>query len=508
MGHLANTDKNTQKNAKRSAKKTKSSRNKADFKIERHVVASKMSTSAKLQRILTDAPELLTLLDDFKSKSEQLKGTVEPLIQKVKEGGLATEKGLSYLDVKFHLILSYCINVGFYMLLKSKGISVKDHPVIDQLIHLRVLMDKLKPVDKKLKYQIDKLLKVDLTSVESEKTSGKADADALHFAPNLDDLAGGDSDEANDTVPGIYQAPRMMAVPYDEEGGKQSSAAKAERKEAKRRERLKKSKILRELREEMSARPQELREEMTGDQEADEEAAERRRYEEENFTRLTLTKKQKNHAAAARTGRLPNAFQELTDFGDRRVSLQSHVNRIEQRQKQKKNGSQSADAVFMKDPDVVENQRRLQNQRLAATNDSDSDDYFSGSRSISSSTQKNIDSDVGEDAFYSATKARQQKKKRKRAEAYAVAPMLTGADEVVDDNEARKASRTILKNRGLTAHRKKQKRNPRVDKRIRYAKRVKARGGQIRKVRTGETQKYQGEVSGIRSDIARSRKIK
>jgi hypothetical protein len=37
---------------------------------------------------------------------------------------------------------------------------VRDHPVILQLVKTRTLLEKLRPLDKKLGYQIDKLLKL------------------------------------------------------------------------------------------------------------------------------------------------------------------------------------------------------------------------------------------------------------------------------------------------------------------------------------------------------------
>jgi hypothetical protein len=44
-------------------------------------------------------------------------------------------------------------------MLKSQGKSVKDHPVVDQLVRIRAIMDKMKPIEKKLSYQIDKLVR-------------------------------------------------------------------------------------------------------------------------------------------------------------------------------------------------------------------------------------------------------------------------------------------------------------------------------------------------------------
>jgi len=72
---------------------------------------------------------------------------------------LPTDKGHSFLECKQQILLMYCTHIVFYLLLKAEGKPVKDHPVIKQLVHLRLMLEKMKPIGAKLKYQIDKLLK-------------------------------------------------------------------------------------------------------------------------------------------------------------------------------------------------------------------------------------------------------------------------------------------------------------------------------------------------------------
>ena len=50
-------------------------------------------------------------------------------------------------------------------------------------------------------------------------------------------------------------------------------------------------------------------------------------------------------------------------------------------------------------------------------------------------------------------------------------------------------------------------RNPRKKKRIQYEKAKVRRKGQVRAMRTGEADRYAGEMSGIRSNITRSRRL-
>ena len=71
----------------------------------------------------------------------------------------------------------------------------------------------------------------------------------------------------------------------------------------------------------------------------------------------------------------------------------------------------------------------------------------------------------------------------------------------------RAIGRTIMKNRGLVAHKAKINRNPRVKKREQYRKALIRRKGAVREVRTDEGHVYGGETTGIKSSISRSRKL-
>ena len=85
----------------------------------------------------------------------------------VRGGKLATAEGVSYLEAKHLLLLHYCINIVFYLLLKAEGRPVRDHPVIARLLELRAYLEKIRPIDKKLQYQMEKLLIVAQLQVRS-----------------------------------------------------------------------------------------------------------------------------------------------------------------------------------------------------------------------------------------------------------------------------------------------------------------------------------------------------
>lgn len=58
----------------------------------------------------------------------------------MRAGQLATAEGVSYLEAKHLLLLSYCTNIVFYLLLKAEGRPVRTHPVIGRLLQIRAYL--------------------------------------------------------------------------------------------------------------------------------------------------------------------------------------------------------------------------------------------------------------------------------------------------------------------------------------------------------------------------------
>lgn len=81
-----------------------------------------------------------------------------------------------------------------------------------------------------------------------------------------------------------------------------------------------------------------------------------------------------------------------------------------------------------------------------------------------------------------------------------------GDDDTVAD-EKRTITYEIAKNKGLLPYRKKEYRNPRVRNRMKYRRAKIRRKGQVRESRN-EVTRYGGELTGIRTDVAKSIKIK
>lgn len=95
-----------------------------------------------------------------------------------------TDKGVTLLQVKIHSLLSYLTNLAFVLLLKVEGKKLELAPVVAQLAELRVVIEKTRPLELKLKYQIDKLVKAAAIADDKSFVRGQDEDDELMFAPN------------------------------------------------------------------------------------------------------------------------------------------------------------------------------------------------------------------------------------------------------------------------------------------------------------------------------------
>ncbi|NXL60529.1 SAS10 protein, partial [Chordeiles acutipennis] len=126
-------------------------------KIDKDLQA--LSKKEQLKLLKQESPELLQLIEDFEVKLMELKDELHPLLQMVKKGTIPQGKGSRYLQTKYHLYLNYCANISFYLLLKSKRMSVHSHPVIERLVAYRNIINDLAVIDQKLSSQVRVLLK-------------------------------------------------------------------------------------------------------------------------------------------------------------------------------------------------------------------------------------------------------------------------------------------------------------------------------------------------------------
>ncbi|KAL0417635.1 UNVERIFIED_CONTAM: Neuroguidin [Sesamum radiatum] len=267
------------------------------------------------ERIHREAPQLVTVLKEMKEGLDTLRNKIQALTAKVKANNLPTSDGISYLEAKHLLLLNYCQSLVYFLLCKAKGLSIQGHPVVRSLVEIRLFLEKIRPIDKKLQYQIQKLTRTIATEVQkpglNEKEAGEAQKseDLLKYRPNPDLLVSKTNATAEDAV-GVYRPPKF--APSSMEENKMSRQEKnVLRKEQEMLRQAKQSAYVRELMNDLEGRPEEVRE-YVGSESREvmnymEKMEERARQEEELFTRAPLTKvdkKKMKHLKKSRNGLL------------------------------------------------------------------------------------------------------------------------------------------------------------------------------------------------------------
>ncbi|XP_075149559.1 neuroguidin isoform X2 [Haematobia irritans] len=265
-----------------------------------------------------DIPQAIQLLGEMNSNVKQVTDLVEGMLQRVKRGELTTEYGLSFLEVKYHMLLDYLINLTYVVLRKCSGETIEGDPSIERLIEIRTVLEKIRPIDYKLRYQIDKLVKTATTGVSSTSDPILYKPNPENMLTNANDADGDDDNEDDDDEdesaseseedvddkgvkrpkkgatagkPGIYVPPKIKPVYYDGD-------EKPEDKEKKLLERAKKraitSSMMQDLKEEYLDAPTEISSGSRAQQILSKSQKEKQEYEEAYLTRLPVTKAEKH----------------------------------------------------------------------------------------------------------------------------------------------------------------------------------------------------------------------
>ncbi|CAB3220707.1 unnamed protein product [Arctia plantaginis] len=140
---------------------------------------SQMSKRQKLQLLEKESPEFSGLINDFKTKLTVAKDDLHPVLELVKDGKLPTCPASKFVKTNYDLILNYCTNISFYLLLKSQRTNIQNHPVIKRLYQYRQMLNKMEPIYLEvIKPQIDKIMQaiqnnLELQVIEVKDTRSK-----------------------------------------------------------------------------------------------------------------------------------------------------------------------------------------------------------------------------------------------------------------------------------------------------------------------------------------------
>ncbi|UZJ54718.1 hypothetical protein CBS101457_004038 [Exobasidium rhododendri] len=274
--------------------------------------------------------ELSTALQTLSKDAKSLVASIESTLLADKDS-LTTPNGPSLLTLKNSSLLFYMHNLILLTAHRLRGHALNEgeegHLLVRNLIKIRLLLEKIKPVESKMRSLVERLLR---TAEEDDKRRKEGrvdyndddaavedmivgDIDPLSFRPNIAALTvNGESSTSSrskrdaetaekqdihssrDRGDGIYQPPRMAPVVYDGHstirGGKKAKEDK--------RGPMRNSTLLSEMSASLSSNPYEVSSSGVGVNGTGQGASSRAKalarmdaYEEDNFTRLTMSKK-------------------------------------------------------------------------------------------------------------------------------------------------------------------------------------------------------------------------
>lgn len=250
--------------------------------------------------ISRDTPKLVAVLKEMKDGLEVVKGKVQLLTEMVKENQYPTVDGISYLEAKHLLLFGYCQNIVYYLLRKAKGMAISGHPLVQSLVEIRLFLEKIRPIDKKVEYEVKKLMKVATTIEADRMLSGERkgvdgeDEDLLKYRPNPDSLVSKTTQENEDDA--LYRPPRFAPTAMDDNKiTKEEKQARRKDREVLRR--AKNNTIIKEIMDDIEGRPEEIKEYLGSEsrefERHKEKWEERARQEEELFVRAPISKQEK-----------------------------------------------------------------------------------------------------------------------------------------------------------------------------------------------------------------------
>ncbi|CAG8469734.1 4567_t:CDS:2 [Rhizophagus irregularis] len=241
----------------------------------------KDNNSSSQENNINEISKFIKLINELKLKIKEVKEQLSSITSRVKNHEIKTNQGISLLEIKYHTLLEYITSLTFIIYMKLNATIIND----------------------------DDDVKLSSTSGNSLALSNP-----LSFKPNPQDLVS-KTEDSNDAADvnnnGIYKAPKLAPVHFEEDTG---AKFKREKEELRLLSRASKSRLIKDLIDEYDDRPEEST--LVGSSQKDDntELEERLRYEEENFIRLNVEASEKertNVLSSKRNGKKKELFDGL-----------------------------------------------------------------------------------------------------------------------------------------------------------------------------------------------------
>ncbi|KAK9288594.1 hypothetical protein L1049_017053 [Liquidambar formosana] len=451
-----------------------------------------LSREEQMDVVYSSAPELVGLLSELNDALEQLESNVNPLLSKVKQGDNTMKGGMHYLEVKQLLLLAYCQAISFYLLLKSEGEPVRDHPVIARLVEIKNLLDKMKELDENLPLELEELL----------NNNHGAETVARLVGENA--LLASDSFTKNQEPSLVSAETQGAAAPHETVELVKTDSSKDYKDKGEKNKRQK-DRVGVQSMEMLKVRA----------------ALEEKLKQKGIFSSITTNRPQRHHLQPV-NGQL----ETLDDFDDDAMDVEggahglsnghanaSRSNKLSQlvtTAKVNKPKVVSGDDDLPKRDDIGERRRKHELRVLSGagigSEDDIGDELGTPVANGEAEMEEDGESDESEDEFYKQVKQLRAAKLAAKAEVYSRTSAVPSLPETVEDGK-RQISYQMEKNRGLTRARKKLTKNPRKKYKLKHQKAVVRRKGQVREIKK-PTGPYGGEAFGINAGISRSIRFK
>lgn len=464
----------------------------AAYEIEKDL--NSLSREEQMDVVYSSAPELVGLLSELNDALEQLENRVNPLLCKVKEGKNIVKTGMHYLEVKQVLLLSYCQAITFYLLLKSEGESVRDHPVIARLVEIKSSLDKIKQLDENLPFQPEEIL--------SEKHGNETEVKLVSKTATLPF----DSSAKNEGHSLVSAGTRGTTMPNDTAKLVKLDSLKDHENRGEKRKR----------KNDQVGGVQSV--EMLKVRAALEEKLKQKGVFSSNAVKPDKAKKN-------RLKPVNGQLEAIDDFDDDTVNVEGGArglsngnanslpsNKLSQlvtTAKVKKPKIISGDDDLPMRDDIGERRRKHELRILAGAGINSEEDVEDSSKlegDDNAVKEEDSGTEESEDDFYKQVKQQRAAKLAAKEEIYSRTSAMPSLPETSADGK-RQITQQMEKNRGLTRARKKLTKNPRKKYKLKHQKAVVRRKGQVRDIKK-PSGPYGGETSGINAGISRSVRFK
>ncbi|RHZ56066.1 hypothetical protein Glove_406g34 [Diversispora epigaea] len=429
-----------------------------------------LSREGILNVIQNESPELIGLVNEFEEKLPLLQEMVS-ILEKSRQRNVTNSPEIKFLSMKHQLLVHYLTNISFYLVLKTSGTrNLREHPIIDALMDLRITLDKF------------------------ERLESKVEEPIKSFIDKLDQPDQPDEEIKLDDKPEQIEQQQQLEV------SKQKKSTSIKKKKDKKKD--KKKKVIKETKSQLIS---------INDHKEDHKVSPiLTQVEELQFISLKKSNKKRK--------------LESTDFGDlnvmdeadaedkeqKRKSLRYYVSQIDQKLSKRDKAVMQGGDIDIPYKDRKRNNNQQQQQQQKGNDDDgvdlDNQDWNDDDTKIAMDIGNNNKDDDDFEEIYQSIKNSKKVKKEQRKVQFEEQHSKVIHDETLPEGVKRQINYQILKNKGLTPNRKKEQRNPRVKHRQKF-ERAKKKIKSIKSAVVQQEGSYGGEKTGIKTGLTRSVKF-